>query len=1208
MTAFDLDGHRLEPVTAVLEASAGTGKTFSLTALVIRLLVEGLTDGVHPALDGILLVTFTNKATDELRQRLRQRLALARRLWAVQVPDDALMAEARADGFLARYHARRLAHLADDARRLAAAEAVVDQAPISTIHGFCLRVLSQFAGLIGLPPDIAIATDEEERRLASCRVAWRALVSSEDDPTIVRLLLEPGAPGGGEPLTFSALDGDYRSWVGSDRPAILADGDPAELLASWPSLTPSEARAQAHRRWQAARLTGDASRLRGAARRLLLHLVDERLAAGCSQDGVITMDGVLVQLRAALRDARRGAALTTALQARYQAALIDEFQDTDPVQAEILTSLFHGGFLRCIGDPKQSIYRFRGADLHAYLAFVDSAVEPGQRQHMTANHRSAPGCVAVINHLFRDQRQPFIHPGIAYTEVRAARDAGCLDDGSPRHLVWWWLEAGRKADAERLLTAAVASEVHRLLAEARLTRPGGPGRAASAAFAPRHAAVLTATNRQAVAVADALRAAGIPAVNRSLESVFASEAAGEFALILASLADPHDGALARAALCTRLWGAGEELLAGSAGDLGAELAQLRALARAWHQLGVLGVVSRIVRQRSTRARLLGEAGGERYLTDLSHVAELVHAQGERPAVALAFLRAERRDQVAAEAACLRLEDDGDAVQVMTVHAAKGLEWPVVFAPFLWCTPRRSSLFVSLRDGTVAAARPIPQHTAHGWTWDWRTEVDATTAQAADADSRAEAVRQVYVALTRAAERTYVAWGPLGAKGLDAARSGLSLIAGVAPADCPEPQSFTQARATREWLCPPVPSPATLAAAQLLLAHSAGMAKAQLCAAGIAERDWATVRDELRSFGWATLRGRTYLATGAALDDYPRPPTLASARTSLGTVPAPGIQVVVAPPPGIARSPLPQGRQPLSSQPALAAVRPAWSITSFTGLTRGSEQQELLGALGDELPEAADDAQASGIHAFPAGAGPGDCLHRIIERADLRAPDAPGTRALISNLLSSERIAPEHEAVVVGLLGELAHTRVPGTGTRLADLPSASMRHEWSFDLAIAAEHGLDGVAAVFRNHADQLLTQAWASRMQSLRSHDLAGFLTGRADLIACIEGRWWVIDWKSNRLGPTRDAYGSQALLDNAIEHAYPLQWMLYLIALHRHLGNRLPEYAPHRHLGGAAYCYLRGLSHDHPSSGWLVHRPSPACITALDECLGGHHAGSRP
>ena len=1211
MTIFSIYEHALVAQPVVLEASAGTGKTFSLTALVIRLLLEGIVDGPRPTLDGILLVTFTNKATDELRTRLRARVTLARRLWeadfsaSATTDNQSLQAELATDGFLGTYYQRRVGHYSADIIRLRAAEAIIDQAPVSTIHSFCARVLAEFSGRMGLPPDVAVADDETERRATACREAWRSIISQESDAEVVQSVNsnvdDDGArDDNGVPLQFSLIEREYSAWVGADRPFIPVPADAETLRVQWLQMNLGQRLQVAMESWNSAKASPDIVVRRIAVRRAVLHAIDQRLEVTCQRDGVLTMDALQQRLRTSLRDPVLGPVLVHALKVRYPAVLIDEFQDTDPVQAQIFTTAFAHGFLRCVGDPKQSIYRFRGADLHAYLEFVRGS----RIEVMEKNFRSSPGCVAVVNHLFREERKVFLQPGITFAPSQAARSNALLSDTEPSQMMWWWVESAKKDDAEFVVTSAIVGEIQRLLSGKTQLQGPKPGDVQGAAvdFCARHAAVLTATNRQAAHVARVLRAAGIPAINRSQESVYSSEAASDVATILASLSAPGDGALARTAVCTRLWGGTQRLLTGPSDQLSRELSLVRALARAWRFLRVLGIVGRILRHQQTRARIMGESGGERYLTDLLHVSELANAVGEQPASVLGWLQ-RQRDASAhgsglGDAARLHLEDDGDAVSVMTVHAAKGLEWPVVFAPFLWCSPKQKDPRVNLK-AELLNARPICYRDPQGWIWDYRPNVPLHHGVAADTDSRSEAVRQAYVALTRAAERTYLAWGPIGErKHALPARSGISLIAGESALEEQHGRAITQAVETRDWLWPD----AKLLATVLLLQNfSDGAAKKDLMQAGLAEEYWKHAQPLLESGGWATVIKKGFYVPSGKIPQQRNPPTAADFSTLLGEVPFPGIQRVGLPPQKLPRQPR-RREGVLEYAVPQAAVVPAWSITSFTGLTKGAREQDLLGAFGDEAVGAYDATPARGIHAFPAGAGPGDCLHRIIEKADLRQPDGPANRKLIHEVLLGERIAEPQHAAVAELLAELALARIPGTATALSNIPHAVSRHEWAFDLTMRSSAGIAGLATVCGQHADAVLDQTWIPHLNSLKHHDLTGFLTGRVDFIACIEQRWWIVDWKSNRLGNTSVAYTPEALRHDAFEHRYPLQWMLYLIALHRFLSARLPDYSPERHLGGSAYCYVRGLRRDVPEAGWLVHRPTSAFIGALDAALGGH------
>ncbi len=466
------------------------------------------------------------------------------------------------------------------------------------------------------------------------------------------------------------------------------------------------------------------------------------------------------------------------------------------------------------------------------------------------------------------------------------------------------------------------------------------------------------------------------------------------------------------------------------------------------------------------------------------------------------------------------------------------------------------------------------------------------------------MRQVYVALTRARERTYVVWGPLGRKSKNAARSGLSLIAGPAFASCPDRTSMAQALAAADALWPEMPSAETIAAAEFLKTRLKGAQKKDFEANGCTT--WDTVRKQLVHFGWAKLAGKTYLPTEKSVHDLPASPDIDSFRKAIGS-PAGG--QVDAPPAEVARAPYTDGSAGWSAAGVPRGIPRAWSITSFSGLTRGADAQHLAGALADEQTTAPVRSAATGIHDFPAGPGPGVGLHQIIEHADLATPDSAGNRTLVREQLRGLRCSEAHQAAVIGMLADLGASRVPGTTTPLASLDGGRIRHEWPFDLGVHAADGTRGLAEACRQHGDALYDAAWADRLARLPAHDLQGFLNGRADLIACIDGQWWVIDWKSNRLGTQADAYTPAAMRADAAKHHYPLQWMIYLVALHRHLSACLGgAYRPKDHLGGAAYCYLRGLRRDDPEAGWLVHRPAVALLKACDDALGRHALETAP
>ncbi|HQO27249.1 MAG TPA: exodeoxyribonuclease V subunit beta, partial [Acidobacteriota bacterium] len=455
-----------------------------------------------------------------------------------------------------------------------------------------------------------------------------------------------------------------------------------------------------------------------------------------------------------------GEALGAALRARYRAVLVDEFQDTDPIQYEIFQRAFgaSGTAVFYIGDPKQSIYSFRGADIFAYLR---AAREPGVVRHtMTRNYRSTPGLLAATARLFGGER-PFVIEGIELPPVAADAERPCppLTEGgreAPALTIWtlppdlpeWSFDHGRYKVpvACQLAAHAVAAEIRRLLDPARDCRIGAePFRAA-------HAAVLVRSRTEAQLVKDALQAAGVPAVLSRADNVFGSPEAEELELVLRAAAAPSSGGAVRAALLTDALGldlAGVDRLAREAAEWEGWLEQFHRLHDAWTARGLLPMLRRLDAERGVRGRLLGLAGGERRVTNFFHVAELLHGIESECGLGMAGVigwlagrRAESGDE-RVDAYELRLESDADAVQVLTMHRSKGLEFPVVFLPFPWSGGRQ-----------LSDKEPCGYHDDTGRpVWDYGC---ADRAQA-KREKLAEDVRLLYVSVTRARCRCYFAW-------------------------------------------------------------------------------------------------------------------------------------------------------------------------------------------------------------------------------------------------------------------------------------------------------------------------------------------------------------------------------------------------------------------------------------------------------------------
>jgi exodeoxyribonuclease V beta subunit len=719
----------------LIEASAGTGKTFTLATLVLRLLLER-----GAALSRMSIVTFTRAATQELRQRLRRRLRLARRL--LDAPDAAGPGEAAITAAVLR------AAIARDGaalvrQRLEAALLQLDEAAIATIHGFCHRALREFGFRAGLLGDTRVIDDVGEVWNEVASELWRAASNVAD------------ADAGD-----AALFGDV---VATDVHALLAAlwKTPEALAEDLPALCDPLRIVHPH---------ADASAA-AAALHALRDAASRRFEATMTRRGESSQDQLIERLwRATGNDD-----FAAALGARWPLLLIDEFQDTDPRQWDIFERMHlatdpQQRWLCLIGDPKQAIYRFRGGDLETYLRARDRiARQAGADDEgiaaLDANYRSSPALLRAIETLFAASPLPFVDARIGFQSVRAA---GGVNDGDLRvgdapapALTLHWLPPGEgrggmrvRDDEFAMMTDAAVRAIAQLLRAGRLREGDG-----ERPLRPADIAVLTQTNDQAATMRAALARAGIAAATIATASVFAGEAADELRALLTALAEPADEGRFRAALATRLLG--RDAAAIVALDADPERAQreaerFAAAAELWRARGPLPALLPFLRDAAPR--WLAEDGGARRLTDALHLAELLQAESASrhgPAEQLRWFAQQCAADVSAdETRQLRLEADAGLVQIATIHKSKGLEYPVVVLPFVAWRSEGGNRGLSRDDACDPEGRP-----ARVWRCKGVLDVDDIDwiDAAVDREERAEAQRQLYVALTRAQHALHVVW-------------------------------------------------------------------------------------------------------------------------------------------------------------------------------------------------------------------------------------------------------------------------------------------------------------------------------------------------------------------------------------------------------------------------------------------------------------------
>ncbi len=1232
----------IEPGTHVIEASAGTGKTWTITSLIAAALAL---DAVHAS--RVLTVTFTRAATAELRVRVRERIAS--------------LAEAIADPGTADTVARAvLAQVGgDDAprivgERLARALAESDAIGVDTMHGWCATLLGQYGDLLGLdaPGDDASAAlppvaelTERGALEASARVPMAQWYGFTRRTVSV---------GGLEQLAGAALAGIGRVLVQREDGTLLGD-DPAEVARLERDITRI---AEVHRmlstEWSAhreqyvqschdaiaaKRLSGKQWQLRYLDKRVgaldhvfadLLRLFEanreqrELIQRFCTSELAVTSKSAddpftlgefsdlldeLIALLPSLADAlamplryfiesvqqslprkandfddllrlvaeglARDPAVAERVRRSADLVLIDESQDTDPLQWRIFLSLFGDATslkrLVLVGDPKQSIYRFRNAEVAVYLAARDAATTTPFT--LDTNYRSDPALVRAVNAVYAGAPGVF-GEGVQYEPVAPSRTHAELVPlvAAPLRVVEVVPDETRSSvhAVREAVALDVASRIVQVLhapasSAQQLMRDGAVPRAITA----RDCAVLVATNRQARQIVKALRIAGVHAVAATRNAVTQSDTAGDVYTVLRALDAPDDRALLRAAALTALVRPALGLaltdppvviLDALDGEAGQRLEEaLRSARSRWNTRGIMDAWITLDHLLGLSLHIADAAEAERRLTDVRHLLELLAAHESRtraaPAEGLRWLaeRMQERatDQLTADELEERLESDDDAVRVLTMHASKGLEFPLVWIPYAWVRPHsrpptRDRPLVRRYDAELAAVEGVVPIGSG-------KPSEHPVAQSEHAAQLLEQQRLLYVALTRA-------------------RNGCTVYVH----DDPAHRESSLAR-----LLTSGGNGSLARAAQMSAERSNGIALERMGTgsggSGPARGTLVKLRDTepILPAEWTRRE---------ALDTWWRRGSFTSLTTGTGAA----LTAELADPEVLM---LEGAREPAADEGEESEPR-------RVGVTRNV----------DASPGGARVSLAD----FPRGRAAGNVLHDVLERVVQQrgvpgaiapvAADALARQGLDADAWSAPLVAALESVLDVPLVG-LTTSAATTSAPSLRSLATGTTFTELTFDLAVVSVRGrairARQLARAFALHPGGNVPDDYAAELAALDFVPLRGLLTGTIDLVARHNDTWTLLDYKSNHLGDTVGDYTLAPMTASMRAHHYILQYHLYLVALHRFLRVRQPAYDYDQHILGVGYLFVRGMDAAHAGSGVFADRPPRARIEALDELL---------
>lgn len=1235
---------------SLIEASAGTGKTFTIAMLYIRLVLghDPSNESARPLTPPeILVVTFTDPATKELRDRIRARLTEAAACFQANPNEVKPLAPGKTD----LLHALRETYPAQEwaacARRLQSAAEWMDEAAVSTIHGWCNRMLREHAFDSDSLFAQTLETDQSELLAEVVRDYWRTFMAPldlEDAAAIAKWASGPEALGKKlrNLIDVASLLGDasapaealrvaneekarrleelkapWKKWP-QEMKAVLdaareagqlgklfaqhhcdrwlkelqawahnaAQVEPSLSRDAWDRLTPEVIKGNCEHGTPPAHPGFDALEALPAAlaalpdgrSEVLSHAarwVAERFEAEQERRAQMGFDDLLTRLCDALHGPN-GDRLAAIVRKQFPVALIDEFQDTDPVQYRIFDAVYKSAdkdansALILIGDPKQAIYAFRGADIYTYLAARRSC---GAQLHTLAtNFRSTHAMVEATNHCFNiaEQRKngdgaflfrtasgnpvPFVTVG-----AKGRDEALVVDGATPRALTVACLppsDDGKPIDKtpyiERMAQSC-ATEMVRLLDLGRRGKAGftdeGDG-GTMRALRPADMAVLVNNRNEAEAIRAALTQRNVRSVYLSdKDSVFQSPQAADLQHWLAACAEPEDGRLVRSALATATLGLGWAKLDSLFSDemkWEACVLQFRGYRESWRRQGVLPMLRRVLNDFSVPARLLGlhtqgaQTGGdgERIMTDLLHLAELLQQASTTLDGEHALIRylAEQRDGSAesngsGDARQIRLESDGDLVKVVTIHKSKGLEYPLVFLPFI-CAYRP----------TDAKDVPLKWHDANG---DLRVAISDSggVVERADRERLGEDLRKLYVALTRARHATWIGMAEVAALELSAIGY---LLAGD--------QKITGDSLVRHL--------------HETLGTSPNIA---IEAAPEADDQQLTLQDAPPHEGAARESSRVM-----------REPWSVASYSSIKKM----------------------GRSEAGHRPPVNAAPDTSSEKGFMEARDAQTEGE-----GAATPKAVTAPRPTGeqtlvraLHDFPRGSDEGSFLHDLLDWAAKYgfarvAADVAPLREVVERRCSvrgwDRWVEPLTQWVHAILTTPLALKEAGGiqaTTLTLRDLRASIGEMEFWF-----AAQRVD-TAAIDRLVTDYTLGGA---QRRPIEPTQLNGMLKGFMDLVFEHEGRYYVADYKSNWLGPEDSSYTPEKISAQILRSRYELQYVLYLLALHRLLKARQPGYDYDTHVGGAVYLFLRGLNSR--TQGVFAERPPRELIERLDALFAG-------
>ncbi|OCG63565.1 exodeoxyribonuclease V subunit beta [Gilliamella sp. GillExp13] len=1143
LNLFDL------PLTGrtLIEASAGTGKTYSLAFIYLRLLL-GIGQNSYPRplnVNEILVVTFTKAATKELRSRIRQNIQGLR------------------IGLLQGHHKdpiyQQLIELIDDRKfavqQLTIAQQSMDDAAIYTIHSFCQRILTSHAFESGVLFEQKLISDEYELKLRVTQDFWRHYFTPLDKPLAYLVLatwqdptalLKDITPYLGLDFnnagkvnldisttikffyqqSYEKIENIKKSWLTLSeklveiiiQSGVRKQSYSSRNLPNWVIKVSAWANSETRtfelpnelEKFKQSVLIEKTKEgksvpyhsffeqiddlykqpfdLRSQILMDIVSVIQKWLYNEKIKNGEMSFDDLIWQLNRALK-AKAGDRLAQSIASKYCVALIDEFQDTDPAQYQIFDRIYDrkklDRGLLFIGDPKQAIYSFRGADIFTYLKAKQSTGENSFT--MDVNHRSSASMVKAVNQLFSNCDNPFIFNDIPFLPMEAAKrnqqKSLQVNNQKVSALAAYLLpdDIATNSDYQEHMASCCATQIVTLLSNSSmLIDSENEQRPVTTA----DIAILVRNGCEAEVIQQKLTHCGVKSVYLSNNSsVFSSNEAKDVLSLLQAVLMPENETMLKLALMTSLLGQTMTDLEQITDDqdkwesLIEEFKQYQAI---WQYYGVLVMLRRMMKKRHLAENILVRQDGERTLTNLMHLGELLQETSNELDGPHALIRWLTKQIVNPDPNLenhqQRLESDENLVKIITIHKSKGLEFPIVWLPFISIYRASDSQFYHDKNNDYQPT----------YAWLQSDEIK----EQIEKERLAEDLRLLYVAMTRSVYHCSI---------------GL----------------------------------ASLKKSQSAINH--------------------LLKSELRSI--ANIANLIDIQLPIESEQY-IPPILPN--------------------------------QSLSANVFSRNISDSWRVTSYTELQKHNHnvlayKPDLINDW-DESPYESDKVQSNDtqydIHHFPKGAYVGTLMHSIME--DITSDNLV---ELCNQMVKKLNLETEWNSVVTNWMQQILTTKLHDPNLILSQVLMGQHINELQFYLPIrktVTSQQLDSLCKQY-DHLSRLCPE--------LDFESVQGMLRGFIDLVFKFEGKYYVVDYKSNWLGECVDAYSQEALEKVMCDHRYDLQYQLYCLALHRFLKGRLSNYQYQTHFGGVYYLFLRGM----PEQGIFYHLPLQEFIEELDKLFDG-------